>query len=60
MVCLLDLERNDHKISCSLLHMNRYKYVLVVPVNQNLAYEYSTNIQIKKCEIFLNLLFKNT
>jgi len=37
MVCLLDLERNNHKISCSLLDMNSYKYLLVVPVNQMLG-----------------------
>jgi len=37
MVCLLDLERNNHEIRCSLLDMNRYKYLLVVPVNQMLG-----------------------
>jgi len=37
MVCLLDLERNIHKISFSSLDMNRYKYILVVPVNQMLG-----------------------
>jgi len=31
MVCFLDLELNNHKISSSLLDMNRYKYLLVVP-----------------------------
>jgi len=34
MVRLLDLERNNHKISCYLLDM---KYLLVVPVNQMLG-----------------------
>jgi len=37
LVCLLDLERNNHKISCSLLYMNRYKYLLVLPVDQMLG-----------------------
>jgi len=37
MVCLLDLEQNNYKISYSLLDMNRYKYLLVVPVNQMLS-----------------------
>jgi len=34
MVCLLDLERNNHKISCSLLY---FRYLLAVHVNHMLG-----------------------
>jgi len=37
MVSLLDVERNNHKIRRSLLDMNRYKCLLVVPANQMLG-----------------------
>jgi len=49
MVCLLDLERNNHKIGCSLLDINRYKYLLVVPVNQMLG-------KVKVNALYFNIL----
>jgi len=53
MVCLLDLERNNHKISCSLLDMNRYKYLLVVPSqSERTIVEYYSPLKIPGTFVF--------